>query len=1040
MTLAALDLSVITDGLKRRLSVRNRAALDELTAAVQSAERARSQAAGAGALPPPKPPRKLARRDGRPDTGAVAPAPGEKPKADDELRVKRAAAATGGAARSGGFIPSVPGGAGAGAPVSTATSAGSSSIGARSPIVAKANLAAGSQAAVVKIASFGSGAARAQSLLNYQSDKGELTLERHDGLMITGQRSVTDFAAAWTADDGRAPSNDILQFTARVSGALTAEQAQETLTEALRGHHYAWRLSQHGGRSRVEIVMTAASRERDAAGKLQRIYDNERSMDGLRDRLESAFGYAAKLSEPTWAHGVEGATLALARLTRGGELEAFAPNGRTLKSETERLAAERPNRPPRAASRAPNTSLEIAKSWRPHMRSSAPRDFAHVILSAKPGTDKEAFMDAARSTLAREFTGHEYVFVMHTNREHIHVHAAVRLVRNDGKRLDPKIQDFSRWRDTLASEARQRGIAMENVRRFDQAHAPAYKLKDVKMMERGIAPASVRRRIERVKNREIHRPTRDEGRRRAQDAACQWRGVAAMSARSTLPPLSAGAVRLYRLDSGETRRGALYAADMATAAAYAKASVAARMVYVDVPAAQLSELKPSRTQPGKVFVVPRAISAQSRAIDGAPAAAVAYFQERAESALGERPEPVRKKENGPMRTAETMIEARGQMAETIGKINAELPDDAARAEFAASSRRLLERADEAIELQKTLEKKRADIQGERYVKPEPTEGLGALITYERKGDEIHYHRHDKTGALQTLAFIDTGKQLDIRDWNSRESVNAALKVASEKWETLSITGADSYREMVAQLAAEHGYKITNPEMQGRIAELRAEYDARRATISEAATRENAPRSDDPQRPADRELRGSMPEATKIREEIDRYNDTLAHSDDGRAKNFARGALKRAEARLETFLSKPLEPAERAALATTAAERDLRLEDIKGRVDREAGRETEQAQKAQRANETSPAQSSEQRPYSSQGEAASARDADRSMEDNARREMPADPRQSAQMQNLREQQARVLRQEEEQQRIDRENAERINQELARPRPESEGESR
>ena len=50
------------------------------------------------------------------------------------------------------------------------------------------------------------------------------------------------------------------------------------------------------------------------------------------------------------------------------------------------------------------------------MRSSGPRDFAHVILSAKAGTEKVAFMDAARATLAKEFEGHEYVFVMHTNR------------------------------------------------------------------------------------------------------------------------------------------------------------------------------------------------------------------------------------------------------------------------------------------------------------------------------------------------------------------------------------------------------------------------------------------------------------------------------------------------------------------------------------------------------------------------------------------------------------------------------------------------
>ena len=40
---------------------------------------------------------------------------------------------------------------------------------------------------------------------------------------------------------------------------------------------------------------------------------------------------------------------------------------------------------------------------------------------------------------------------------------------------------------------------MESVRRFDQAHAPGYKLKDVNMVERGIAPEAARRRIELMK-------------------------------------------------------------------------------------------------------------------------------------------------------------------------------------------------------------------------------------------------------------------------------------------------------------------------------------------------------------------------------------------------------------------------------------------------------------------------------------------------------------------------------------------------------------
>ncbi|MGJ0453421.1 MAG: LPD7 domain-containing protein [Methylocystis sp.] len=986
-TLAALDLSILTEGLQRRLAAKNRAALDDLAAAVQSAERYRAQTANSSrAAPRPG-------HDGRPDTGPRAPAPGEKSRADDELRVKRAVAAKGSVSQTDVSAHAPAAVAHTARPSSPALggrvpATGAAIASVRSALIAKANLAAGSQAAVVKIASFGSGAARAKSLLNYQSDKGELTLERHDGLMITGQRSVADFAATWRAEDGRAPSNDVLQFEMRFDRRLETTEAQDALAEALRGHHYAWRLSQHGAHSRVDIVMTAASRERNAGGRLQRIYDNQRSIDGLRDRLEGAFGRDAEFTDPKWAHGVEGATSALARLTRGGEIDAYGPDGRALKDEAERLTRERPNRPPRAASREANISLEIAKSWRPHMRSSAPRDFAHVILSAKPGTDKEAFMDAARATLAHAFAGHEYVFVMHTNREHIHVHAAVRLVRDDGKRLDPKIQDFSRWRDTLAAEARARGIAMENVRRFDQAHAPAYKLKDVKMMARGIAPASVRRRVECVQNREIHRPTREEGRRRAQDAARQWRNVAALSPRRSPPP-APDAVRLYRLDSGGGRPGALFAADLATAAAYAKPGVATRMIYVDVPPARATELKSSRTQPGKVFVVPRAISAQSRPLDGALSAAVAHFQQRAESALRGRAPSTDAEETGPMRTAETMIAARDSMADTITKIDKALPDDEARAQFAEQSRRLLDKADEAIAAQTNLEQQKADVQGDRYVKPEPARDLGPIITFERKGDEIHYHRHDATGALQTLAFVDNGKQLDIRDWNNADSVNAALKVASEKWETLNITGSDAYKETVARLAAEHGYKITNPEMQGRIRDLRAEIEIDRARIAE-----------------------------------------------GQAQPDERHEAAPMERR-----DKRDEPARAEGPTSTAAEREIRLQEIRGRVDREAARETEQAARTEGANKTNAVQVNEPSPYRSQAEAASAREADRSMEDNNRREMPADPRQSEQMQNLREQQSRVLKQDEEQRRVDQENAARINRELAQPRrPEGEGESR
>ena len=97
----------------------------------------------------------------------------------------------------------------------------------------------------------------------------------------------------------------------------------------------------------------------------------------------------------------------------------------------------------------------VANSWKRALRSREQRDAAHIILSAKPGTDPEAFLDAARATLRREFSGHAFVFALHTDRKHLHVHAVVQMTNAHGERIDPKIPDLRRWRETMAEEARR---------------------------------------------------------------------------------------------------------------------------------------------------------------------------------------------------------------------------------------------------------------------------------------------------------------------------------------------------------------------------------------------------------------------------------------------------------------------------------------------------------------------------------------------------------------------------------------------------------
>jgi hypothetical protein len=940
-----------------------------------------------------------------PYTGAAPLSPAQQSTlAEEEWAMQKPAAAGGGGGRRGASSPASPGLLAGAAPGLGGGAAAPSAVGApRSAELKKLGLAAGSQAAVVKLASYGAGPVRAASLMNYQSDKGELSLEREDGSLVTGKEAVANLAAHWSEENAREPSNDVLRLDMAFDGKVSEDEARAALADALKGHRFAWRIEERDSSTTIQLVAVAASSGHDENGKRERIYANAKSLDRLYDKIEQAFGRDSDFSNPVWVHGTDGATTQLAGLTKAGQLHAETDAGASIVAAADRLFAKLPSNANRAKPANFNPNLQLAKSWQPSMRSSSPRDFAHVILSAKPGTDKEAFMDAARATLAKEFAGHEYVFVMHTNRQHIHVHAAVRLTSPTGEKLHPGIQDFNRWRETLAEEARERNIPMEAVRRFDQAHAPGYKLKDVKMVERGLASKNARRRIERVKNHEIHRPTRPEGRKRAAEAASQWRSVAARGS-TPLPPLAVGAVRLYRAEAatGGGHRATLFVNDRALAESYVAKSGAARLVYIDVPPDRLSDLRPSRDNPTQMFVVPASLHQLVKAVDRQDEAAILPFQRRSEAALAPRskdqPKPLFEEKQ--MRTADTMDAARAGLGETFERIRGFLPEGAVKDEFDRRASSILDKAQAATDAQARLERTPGEIEGERFVEPQPTTKISSLITHERKGSEIHYSRHDAaTGAYQTLAFVDNGKTLDVRDWNNAESVNAALQVASQKWDSLTINGSDAYKETVARLAAEHGYKITNPELQDRIREIQAEAEAWRQSLAE--------RKDQ----AEQQQTEATNTTPKAQPEFE-----------GERGETAGGPI----------------------LNTTPAERRVELESVRQRVIDEAERETQQANRAAAAHETNAASTSEAIPYRSQEEARVAREAERTVENSASRTIPSDPNQSEAVQTLRHEQQRVFNQEErdQQRQIDLENQARLHREeeqRQRGEQEAEGES-
>lgn len=87
------------------------------------------------------------------------------------------------------------------------------------------------------------------------------------------------------------------------------------------------------------------------------------------------------------------------------------------------------------------------------------RDALNIVFSMSPGTPADKVKDAVRDFLGDEFDGREYVFVLHTDTQHPHVHVCVKTAPAPGlKRLSPRKNDLQRWREGFAQKLRDNGI------------------------------------------------------------------------------------------------------------------------------------------------------------------------------------------------------------------------------------------------------------------------------------------------------------------------------------------------------------------------------------------------------------------------------------------------------------------------------------------------------------------------------------------------------------------------------------------------------
>jgi len=85
-----------------------------------------------------------------------------------------------------------------------------------------------------------------------------------------------------------------------------------------------------------------------------------------------------------------------------------------------------------------------------------------VVLSMPADTDAATVRDAARAFAREVFADRfDYVFALHTDAQHPHVHLAIRALGDQGERLNPKKADLETWRQVFAQALRDRGVEAE---------------------------------------------------------------------------------------------------------------------------------------------------------------------------------------------------------------------------------------------------------------------------------------------------------------------------------------------------------------------------------------------------------------------------------------------------------------------------------------------------------------------------------------------------------------------------------------------------
>lgn len=367
--------------------------------------------------------------------------------------------------------------------------------------------AAGNNAVVVKVLSYGAGAGSAKNVLTYQS--------KEEKARDQDELEVTDINAAvrsWEREFGnRKGSDDVLRLTYELETADREKVGHALRSLADAGFYrdgdtdrtYAFSASEGvKGQTRLQFALVIAHEKKDRAdrGQINRIAADIDTVQAIDHRLDITLRGAGIVPisryPASFSSGPKGFTATLHAMQRDNAevtvstktqlLERSGKSGRYEQGSERRelVAADR---------RDLTKHGQLVGSL---LQTRQPRDFMHLLLSGPANVDRDRFVLAGRDFLREQFAGHRYAYAVHNRadtKKHPHLHVIVALRSSAGRTLNPNIRDFTEWRIRFAEKARDRGIQLDRQKRLERAAPPPVKRWEWEMFQRmgATAPSNV---------------------------------------------------------------------------------------------------------------------------------------------------------------------------------------------------------------------------------------------------------------------------------------------------------------------------------------------------------------------------------------------------------------------------------------------------------------------------------------------------------------------------------------------------------------------